>query len=385
MKRLPPMRKAHWLLLLIPLVIIAALLFKLPTKPDPTPVSPPAPTPDLAELGLSPDWSQLERFQNTLSLDTFRSRLQNIYSPDGSWKKWITIDDEKNLANIGDFTLRFSKSDLPAPGAIFDWKTRAKLSPSRALPLSGLHIALDPGHIGGNYARIEGREFKWDDVTIREGSMTLATAKLLAPMLEAQGASVTLVRDRLEPVTKKRAADFPDPRLFYRTSEIRARAKFINETIEPDLVICLHYNGTASKTPELFQHFHIILNGTYTAGEIAHEDERFQMLQRLLAGTIEEEIPLAREVAASFNELAPLPPYRYSKKSRTSKNLANHPNLWARNLLANRIYQCPVIFMEPFVMNSAPFIEAFRTNPEKIYRDYARAVADGVTRYYSQP
>ncbi|MFT6574364.1 MAG: N-acetylmuramoyl-L-alanine amidase, partial [Akkermansiaceae bacterium] len=313
------------------------------------------------------------------------NRLENIYSRDDSWRKWITIDDEKRLANLGGFTLRFSKSDLPAPGAIFDWKTRAALSPSRALPLSGLHIALDPGHIGGDYAHIEAREFKWDDVTIREGTMTLATAQLLAPMLEAQGATVTLVRDRLEPVTEKRAASFPDPRLFYRTSEIRARAKLVNETIKPDLVICLHFNGTASKTPELFQHFHIILNGTYTAGEIAHEDERFQMLQRLLAGTIEEEIPLAREVAASFNELVSLPPYRYSRNSRTSKNLTKHPNLWARNLLANRLYQCPVIFMEPFVMNSTPFIEAFRTDPKKIYRGYARAVADGVTRYYSQP
>ena len=108
------------------------------------------------------------------------------------------------------------------------------------------------------------------------------------------------------------------------------------------------------------------------------------MLQRLLSGTIEEEIPLAREIAASFNQSVNLPPYRYPEESRTSQNIANHPNLWARNLLANRLYQCPVIFMEPYVMNSLPFITRFKKDPEKIYREYARAVAHGIAQYYSR-
>jgi hypothetical protein len=34
-------------------------------------------------------------------------------------------------------------------------------------------------------------------------------------------------------------------------------------------------------------------------------------------------------------------------------------------------------------MNSIPFIARFRKNPAEIYREYAQAVADGVTRYYS--
>ncbi|MDB4509986.1 N-acetylmuramoyl-L-alanine amidase [Akkermansiaceae bacterium] len=244
-------------------------------------------------------------------------------------------------------------------------------------------IALDPGHIGGNYAKIEEREHKWGDVIIREGSMTLETARILKPMLERLGASVTLVRSSLEPLTKKQAKDFADPKLFYRTSEIRARANFVNESIKPDLVICLHFNGSSSTIPAASQHFHIILNGTYTAGELAHEDERFEMLQRLLSGTITEEIPLAREIAIAFNQTTKLPPYQYPDSSPTSRNLANHPNLWARNLLANRLYQCPVIFMEPYVMNSIPFITRFRKNPREIYHEYAQAVADGVVRYYS--
>jgi len=382
----------RWLLIFFPILLIGIfLLTRNPPPPLEKPLSENLQTPSqanananpLADLALPPDWSQLERFQDTISHQSFLSRIQNIYTKDDSWKKWISIAPDKTHATIGEFILRFADSDQNAPGAIFDWKTKNALSSTREQPLAGLHIALDPGHIGGEFANIEDREFIWKNTTVCEGNLTLATAKTLSPLLKELGAKVTLVRKELQPVTPKRANDFAKPSLFYRTSEIRARAQLINGSIQPDLVICLHFNGTASKTPESFQNFHIILNGTYTAGELEHEDERFQMLQRLLSGTIAEEIPLAREIATSCNKILKLPPYKYSEESRTSQKIVNHPNLWARNLLANRLYQCPVIFMEPYIMNSHPFIKRLNENPEGIYSEYARAVAAGIARYYS--
>ena len=378
------------LAIFLPLLGLAAL-FLLPKK-DETPRVPvpeknrpkPGPSPLLAELGRRPDWSELERFQKTISRATFLERLETIYTKHDVWRKWIAVDAEKEKATVNSFALKFAAEDQKPPGAIYPWKRRSDLDPERPLPLTGLKIALDPGHIGGNYAALEGREHRWSDIIIREGSMTLATAQVLAPMLEKLGASVTLLRSKLEPVTKDRAKDFLDPRLFYRTSEIRERARLVNDLIQPDLVICLHFNGSSSSNLESRQHFHIILNGTYTATELSHEDERFEMLQRLLSGTITEEIPLAREIAATFNEQIGLPAYRYFALSKTSQMVANHPNLWARNLLANRLYQCPVIFMEPYVMNSRPFVERFKKDPSKIYHEYAQAVADGLARYYSQ-
>lgn len=388
----PPtaLKSFRWILIAIPIVLLITVGGYLIWKPPPSEISPPSSVPpapakpaNLAPLGLSPDWSKLDRFQNTISKETFLNRLETIYTRDRSWNKWITIDETENQAFIGDYQLGFSPEDKPAPGSLFDWKTRADLSDDRALPLEDLVIAIDPGHIGGDFAKIEEREHNQNDITIREGTMTLETALILKPLLEKLGASVTLVRSKLEPVTKNRAKDFADPKLFYRTSEIRARANIINQTIKPDLVICLHFNGTGSKNLTPDQHFHIILNGTYTPGELAHEDERFEMLQRLLSGTITEELPLARELAASFNQSLKLPAYRYPDSSRASQNLANHPNLWARNLLANRLYQCPVIFMEPYVMNSIPFVSRYRKNPRGIYQEYAQAIADGLARHYS--
>jgi hypothetical protein len=68
--------------------------------------------------------------------------------------------------------------------------------------------------------------------------------------------------------------------------------------------------------------------------------------------------------------------------------------MWARNLLANRLYDCPVIFMEPYVMNSrhdyariqAGDYEGLREIAGKlrpsIFREYAEAAARGVERHY---
>ncbi len=89
-----------------------------------------------------------------------------------------------------------------------------------------------------------------------------------------------------------------------------------------------------------------------------------------------------------------LPPHEYRPDHPYSTKLGNA--VWARNLLANRLYQCPVIFMEPYTMNSTEFIarhkagdyEGLRMIDGKmrlsVYREYAQAVADGLVAYYGE-
>ncbi|MEJ6580938.1 MAG: N-acetylmuramoyl-L-alanine amidase [Akkermansiaceae bacterium] len=365
-------------LVALPILLIVFALIFWPKK-IPLPPASPLPVIELADLIPPPDWSQLDQFQNIVSKETFLERLTTVYTKSDAWKQWIRVED--NHAQIGAYRLQFSPSDKPAPGALWNWKSTPT---SSANPLTGLHIAIDPGHIGGDYAKLEERHHEYPGIPpIQEGTMTLKTAQLLKPLLEQQGARVTLVRDQLEPLTPYSPDNFNNPVLFYRTSEIRARARLVNETIQPDLVLCLHYNGTASKTPIPGQHFHIILNGTYAPGELANEDERFGMLQRILSGVITEEVPLAARIADVFSKATKLPPYTYPSFSTTSQNVENNPFLWARNLLANRLYLCPVIFMEPYVMNSTEFVARFQADPDALYREYAQAVAEGIISYYT--
>ncbi|MFZ4588920.1 MAG: hypothetical protein ACOYNG_08050, partial [Terrimicrobiaceae bacterium] len=71
--------------------------------------------------------------------------------------------------------------------------------------------------------------------------------------------------------------------------------------------------------------------------------------------------------------------------------------IWARNLLANRLFRCPVIYAEPYVMNSrevfrrvqAGDFEGVKTiagRPRRsIYREYADAIAAGLAAHYRLP
>ena len=120
------------------------------------------------------------------------------------------------------------------------------------------------------------------------------------------------------------------------------------------------------------------------------------MLQKLLQRTHQEEALVGATVADTFAEISGLPPYVYPPDSTNVRPVAGHPYLWARNLLANRLYDCPVIFMEPYVMNStidhariqAGDYDGLReingkTQPS-IFREYADALAEGLRKHYTK-
>ena len=119
------------------------------------------------------------------------------------------------------------------------------------------------------------------------------------------------------------------------------------------------------------------------------------MIRKLLQRTHQKEALVGATVADTFAEISSLPPYVYPQESKSVRPVAGHPYLWARNLLANRLYDCPVIFMEPYVMNStidhariqAGDYEGLREiNGKKqasIFREYADAVAQGMKKHYA--
>ncbi len=226
--------------------------------------------------------------------------------------------------------------------------------------------------------------------------MTLRVAKLLAPKLRRLGAEVTFVRRGTDPTTPKRPDDFhelarsvlqkagvADPPenyadgaadkdksiawqselLFYRQSEIRYRARRVNELLQPDLVLCLHFNAEEwgdPRNPTLIDanHFHVLVNGSYLPDELEQDDERYEMLRRLLSRVSDEEIPLANSMAETFARETKLPPYQYTRD--TVKKLGDSGYVYARNLLATRIFRCPVIYFEPYVMNLALVFSIFQ-------------------------
>ncbi len=187
--------------------------------------------------------------------------------------------------------------------------------------------------------------------------------------------------------------------LFYRYSEIRRRAVLVNNKLHPDLVVCLHFNAEGwgdPANPTLIDtnHLHLLVNGSYLQDEIGLDDERFEMIRRLLSRVYDEELPIADAVATSMAKATGLPPYQYPTTQTTTK-VGSSGYVYARNLLATRLYRCPVVYCEPYVMNSndafarieAGDYEGTReingVKRKSIFREYADGVAEGLADYYS--
>lgn len=405
-----------------------------PTAPEAGASAQP-PRPNLAALGRTPDWAELDVYQNTITQADFSQQLEMVFAQPRAWTSTIFFEQgqagvrtQSAVGNAPRWTLHFA----PANAAKLSryWRPAAELPPltDPALPLEGLHVALDPGHIGGHWARVEERWFQLGTAPpVKEGELTLKTARILQPLLEKLGAKVSLVRNQLEPVTRLRPADFRDDaraelvkmgldpdhlperspaahtvdwqaeKLFYRTSEIRARAEVINDHLRPDFVVCLHFNaeGWGNAAQPVFSsanHLHLIINGGYSMQELTQDDSRAEMLMRLLQRCYDEEVAVCAQVAESLAAYTGLPAYTYSANALP---LRQSPYLWARNLLANRLYRCPVIYCEPYVMNNQEVYDRIQAGDYdgevtvagksrmSIFREYAHGVAEGLRAYYA--
>ncbi len=417
--------RRHLTAFFLVVTLLTAGVIWISSKKQPLPQPPPAETPPaLSLLAPLPDWASLEIYQNTITREEFERLLTSIFTTGDTWRSFIEIDaaQARIKTGVGDKTISLGFSSESQTTAPRHWRTPAELPPTTPdKPLAGMKIAIDPGHIGGAWAKMEERWLVVGDGTpVCEGDMTLLVARLLQPKLEALGASVSLVRENLEPVTQVRPADLltlardsspPEStadtirrtaeRLFYRTAEIRARADLVNTVLKPDLVLCLHFNAESwgdPQNPSLIDHshLHLLLNGAYNDDEISFADQRFALLQKLLQRTHDEETLVGSTIANTFAEISRLPAYTYPEKSKNVRPVPGQPYLWVRNLIANRLYDCPVIFMEPYVMNStldfprcqAGDYEGLREISGKlhpsIFREYADALTAGLQKHYTQ-
>jgi hypothetical protein len=396
---------------------------------------------NISVLGRQPRWSVLEHYQQTITRDEFADLIYRVYCTHGFAPDLFQINEKTariltNRASQRFFELRFAGNAAACRPVPRLWRPADALPPAAAAkPLLGLKIALDPGHLGGRWAKMEERWFQvGSSEPVREGDLTLQVARLLASRLRKLGAKVCLLRNSSEPVTLRRPDDLrelarkiliengvPQPRtdwldpddpekqrtirwqseiLFYRYSEIRRRAALVNFKLHPDLVVCLHFNAESwgdPNNPALsdLNHLHLLVNGSYLPEELEFDDERFEMVRRLLSRAYREELPLADTIASVMARETGLPPYQYPTANTTTRVGATG-YVYARNLLATRLYRCPVVYCEPYVMNSKDVYARIQAGDyvgtrningserKSIFREYAESVADGLVEYYSR-
>ncbi len=373
-------------------------------------------------LGNRPDWSKLDKFQETISRERFIDLLARVYAPCDAAVGVIavtpTIAKIQTAPGKPPYLLRFAKtSTTPARY----WRPRSAIPKDSGKPLAGVKITIDPGHIGGKWAKMEERWFQiGDSKPVTEGDMTLRVAKLVKPRLEALGAQVTLTRSGSEPITSRRpealrklaveslrekgdkatkfAITKESERLFYRTAEIRRRAVLVNDSLKPDIVLALHFNAEAwgnPAKPSLIKknHAHFLVTGGWSKKELSYEDQRYEMLVKLLNGSHDEEVAVSKALAKTTLAATGLPPYIYQGGE---VRIPGSDYIWARNLLANRLFECPVIYAEPYVMNSREVFQRIQAGDyegkkkiagatrKSIYREYADAIVEGLVKHYGQ-
>ena len=371
--------------------------------------------------GVVADWSVLDRYQQTISRSEFDALLSRVYSPSGAFANFLTygansvaVYSTPVKTNLPLFVLQFARHDRG---------TSARSPTFR-------RIALDPGHIGGEWARVEERFFvRGKDRPIQEAVLNLTVARLLKNRLEAAGATVVLTKDNFDPVTDKRPVDFQTQAeqdvgaltkfetfpglerqagvadavrkraelLFYRNSEIEARARLLNEKFKPDVTLCLHFNAVEWDECQTLlddNRLVVFVNGNYLASELNEDEHKLRLLTKILERSHPDELAVADAIARTLAAATRLPPVDYGPGSGAVRVNENR-YVFARNLMANRIINGPVVYLEPYYMNNRVVYQRLQLGDyegrreiegqsyRSIFREYADAVAEGLAGYIS--
>jgi N-acetylmuramoyl-L-alanine amidase len=396
-------------------------------------------TPDnLTTLGQMPEWRRLDVHQGRLTRSAFEKALQ-VYSPDGALYHYLNLDDQA-LRLYGDtektrpiWTLHFtSENGLATPSSyrIQPAFLREWIGATADKPLQGQRICLDPGHIGGLWSNLEERYFRIrKERPIEEAELNLITCLHLERLLTEAGAEVVWTKKDYEPVTPLRPSDLEWEGIqllfrrmpqayeklsrskllyeanwnaelaFYRPAEIGARAQRVAEG-NPNLTICLHYNAAPwgnRRRPRLVQANKLIVFvlGTFMKDELAYDDQKFSLMQKWLEGSQDLEIQVATSIAEAMEKKLGFPPENYDSFPGAHRVNGN-PYVWSRNLLANRLFPGPTVFVEGPYMNDPSIYARLQAGDfdgeqlvqgksvRSLYREYAESVAEGIINCYRQ-
>jgi hypothetical protein len=367
------------------------------------------------------DWSALERYQRTISRTEFETRISRLYCPSGALTNYLTYG-----TNSVTVYSTFARTNLP----LFVLQFASRPSSVLSHVSSFKRVALDPGHIGGEWARMEERFFvRGKDRPIQEAVLNLTVARLLKDRLEAVGARVFLTKDNFEPVTEKRAVDFRAQAeqeaaaltrfdalpalereagmadairkraesLFYRNAEIAARARLLNEKIKPDITLCIHFNAVEwDECQSLVDDNRLVVfvHGNYLASELNDDEQKLRLFSKLLEGSHHSELAAADAIATALANATKLPPVEYGPGSGAVRVDENR-YVFARNLAANRLVNGPVVYLEPYYQNNRIVYQRLQLGDydgtreidgqsyRSIFREYADAVADGLSKLIS--
>ncbi|MFK7950725.1 MAG: hypothetical protein AB8G11_24275 [Saprospiraceae bacterium] len=306
-------------------------------------------------------WDDLERYKQLCEKDT--DLAYQIYNRYATPKFPVTFPQPENTS-----------------------EPKSEFQPTKEQPLKGLRIALDAGHIAGDFktAKLEGKyiemTYKGEKIAFWEADLAWHTQNYLQRQLEKHGAIVFITRaygktafgmdydtwyarfDGME--------DKPDKsRMFwryFRHKDNDERVRMVN-AFKPDLTLIMHYNVDGSnkpwKRPIRSNYSMAFTGGAYMNGELFSRERRFNLLRFLLTDDIEESAKFSYDVLQNLQSYAGIPIHPAGGSQRNTVR-TNYNGVYARNLsLSGRIYGT-LCYAEPLFQDSRE--EVLRLNK----RDY---------------
>jgi len=299
------------------------------------------------------------------------------------------------------------------------------------LPLSGVKIALDPGHFAEDIsmARLEHRVIEIPakkhpnssvDIAFYEAQLTLQTALLLKVKLEAQGAQVLFSREPdgynafgiswyawkanlkehcatalATGEISKEEADFyvneaTDTELMRYFSKIERleRARIINAW-QPDLTTIIHYNVDAENKPRnqtTERNFNMVfVGGSFLPNELKSIEDRFQFMRLLVSSDLVKSTILAEETIKAYNEQLQVPVVEpESEFYLRDYCMYVSEGLFARNLLLTNRIHGPLVYGETFCQDNVEESIALADPEGKRVEQVATAYYEAILNYYKR-
>lgn len=395
----------------------------------------------LYSKNLFEDARDFDSYQKTFSKEEVQEKIKTMLEQEPSIRDYYDIKEhaleiyaskeDKQKGEV-EFALEFGskpkvQKKIPVPQ-------------SSQFPLKDLRIAIDPGHFGGEFARLEERYIHmrplpergiFEEIEFNEGELAVITAKKLAQKLEALGAEVLLTKTKPGEAVYKKSYEvwmkenfdeaiaslemcFENPdqqkqerkywiekaseseifRSTYNFLDIQRRAEIIN-AFKPHVTIACHYNlgGIYDKegyTPGVdFDYTLFFVPGAFRAtpkrgdifkqGSLQNERTRYEFVRLLVTKDLEQSISLAQLAQKHAVDQLALPPGDQCSYLKVLC-MKQGPGIYHRNLSLPRLVHSPILYAEPFCQDNYEKASILSSNPEilidKVVDIHLKAILD---------
>ncbi|NGX37438.1 MAG: hypothetical protein K1000chlam2_00594 [Chlamydiae bacterium] len=329
----------------------------------------------------SREFSDFDKFQGRWTRADMEERLGLFLQKDGRVASYFSLSDDALVIYNAPETQKNREAEYELKLA--PTKNESGSYEKKQKSLVGVKIAIDPGHLGGPYARLEERFIdippsleRPEPIQFDEGTLSFLTAVYLKILLEREGAIVMMTRDQVgKGVYGEDFFDWlkknPDLwkgeislnklfRRFYNPLDLRARAAKIN-AFEPDLSIVIHYNS--HEVEEEYSSNHcvassnynlVFIPGAFCRNELVEYENRYEFLRLLASEDLPRSMQLSSEILREFNHQLDVPVVSKIDGAHYLDKVCIkvEDGIYARNLALTRLIHSPVCYGETLIQNN---------------------------------